>query len=259
MTFVLRAAGLALGLALVAVPVAAQDGLKRLTLRQDLLGWEGVGRLDLGQSGQCTGVLIAADTVLTAGHCLVDRARGGWIDPGGIRFRAGFRDGVAIAERGVRQGAVHPDYDPAHPDGAARLAHDVALLTLDEPIPTATARPFLTSTPPAGRSVSVVSYGQGRMEALSRQGRCNVLGRERGVMAFDCDGAPGSSGAPVFEIDGNRIRIVSMIVAGTRSGGQRVSLGPELDRAVEAVRREMRAGRGLWPGAASTGARFVRP
>ena len=90
--------GLAIGLALAGSAAAQTTGLKRLTLRQDLLGFEAVGRLDLGRGGYCTGVLFAPELVLTAGHCLATLSRGA-IAIGDIRFRAGLRDGAAIAER----------------------------------------------------------------------------------------------------------------------------------------------------------------
>ncbi len=260
------------GLALTVGPALAQDTLKRLTLRQDVLGWEGVGRVDLG-GGFCSGVLVSADLVLTAGHCLVDQRTGDWREPEQIVFKAGFRDGEIIAERRARQAVVMSGYDPDDADAMRRLARDVALIQLDAPIPTASARPFLTTLPHPDREVSVVSYGEGRMDALSRQASCSLIGRRDGVMAFDCDGTPGSSGAPVFDTAGNRIRIVSIIVAGSRDNGEIVSIGPELHQAVPQLRQDLRAGRGIWSVAAEgarrvgssgqnrggTGARFLRP
>ena len=81
---------LALGFAALAAR-ADTTPLKRLTLRSDLSGWEAVGRLDLGDRGFCTGVLVAPTLVLTAGHCLADAAREQRVDH--LTFRAGLTDG----------------------------------------------------------------------------------------------------------------------------------------------------------------------
>ncbi len=66
----------------LAFPAGAEDnsGLDRLDTREDLRGWEAVGRVDIEDGGFCTGTLIAPDLVLTAAHCV--------IEPGGIPVAA---------------------------------------------------------------------------------------------------------------------------------------------------------------------------
>jgi len=71
-----------------------------------------VGRLELAGRGFCTGALVAPDLVLTAAHCLHDRATGKRIDPARIEFKAGWRNGRAAAYRSVRRavlGEAHVD------------------------------------------------------------------------------------------------------------------------------------------------------
>lgn len=250
-------------------PLTAQaTGLDRLTLRQDLLGWEAVGRLDLGASGFCTGVLIAPDRVLTAGHCLERaRARG---DVRLLRFRAGLSEGEAVAEAGVARAVIHPDYHRANGVTLENIAVDVALVVLDRPIPAATAAPFrVAAAPGTGAEVSVVSYGAGRAEAPSRQAVCSVLGRAPRLVAFDCDVTQGSSGAPVFDLSVSPARVVSLV----SSGGDGVAYGMDLPDAVETLLRALATGEGVFPKVeiaprrigpgsddrGNTGAKFLRP
>lgn len=257
-------------LALPAVAADASSGLRRLTQREDLFGYEAVGRLDFGQSGYCTGVLISTDLVLTAAHCLRSVVRAGHVE--GVRFRAGLRDGRAVATRTAKLAVIHPDYDPDRRSTLSNVRNDVGLVQLDTPIPAAVAAPFAVDRlPRTKRKVSVVSYGKGRDAALSRQAVCEVLGRQGGVLAFDCDVTFGSSGAPVFDDSARRVRIVSLVSAGTRGQSDKIAYGTELFERVEETKHALRAGTGVvgqtdfnsrrvGVGQSNdTGARFLRP
>ncbi len=249
---------LSLVLVLAALPVQADTGLDPLTRRDEALGWEAVGRLDLGDHGFCTGTLIATDLVLTAAHCLFDRRRGAAEDVGGMTFRAGLRDGEAVAEQTVLRAVAHPDYDPFEPLGEHSVRHDVALVQLSAAIPAAVAAPFAVQGPGGVRSVSVVSYAQGREDVLSWQRACTVLGQRDGLLAFNCDVDFGSSGAPVFDVSGGRARIVSIISAGHKDADGTLAYGMELPGLLSDLKAALRSGRGVLDGEVATTAPTIR-
>ncbi|MEM7521935.1 MAG: trypsin-like serine protease [Pseudomonadota bacterium] len=237
-----------------ALPLAtAASDFVRLTDRDDLFGWEAVGRVDMQGRGFCTGVLIATDLVLTAAHCLYDDS-GRLIPAEAIRFRAGLRDGVAIAERQAARVVAAKGYDPRTGTTNENVRNDVGLIELKAPILSTVAAPFVIhATARAGDRVSVVSYGQGRDAALSWQRDCGLLWEHQDIFGFDCSITFGTSGAPVFYRDGRRARIISLVSGGRVENGRfTTAWGMALPALVDQLKRDLRA----LPATAASGARF---
>ena len=263
--------GVAVALSLMlagAQAVAQSTSLRKLDTENEARAWQSVGRLDNARGAYCTGTLIAPDLVLTAAHCVYHREAGTLVAAEDLMFQAGLTHGAAAASRAVAQIEAHSGYDPKRDYDLQNVRHDLALVRLEEPIPSHELDPFAVfgGQLPNG-PVSVVSYGRGRSDQLSRQNECQVLGRLDSVVALDCDVTFGSSGAPVFTHLNGRGQIAAVISGGGTYAGQEVAFAMILPALVADLKRQMRANAprpkakvrrlGVGSNKSSTGAKFV--
>lgn len=252
--------------AAMSTSAVADSAMRTLVTADDSRGFEAVGRIELGGLSFCTGTLIEENLVLTAAHCLFDPETFRPRDLSSVEFRAGWRDGRALAYRGVRRAILHPGYVfHGNEKGVARVVNDIALLELDRPIRGNGIRPLRTAGKPRkGDEVSIVSYAIEREERPSLQSVCDVLARPAEMLVVSCPVDFGASGAPILFYSEGEQRIVSVVSAKAEAMGRDVSLGADVDGPLD-VLLELAQARPALPvvirsvGAAGSSAKFLRP
>lgn len=140
----------------------------------------------------CTGVLVAADLVLTAGHCLPEKSPGA-----PFAFDAGLGPSGAVY-RGLGTRYERLEKRPLGPLG---LDNDLALLRLDAPVPDHLVAP-LPRGGALSSSATLFAYDRAQPDAKPLAQSCRSLARwpedTPRVVAFDCRVVSGNSGAPLL-------------------------------------------------------------
>lgn len=144
------------------------------------------------ESITCAGTLIAANVVLTAGHCAAGRSSWTVVCP----------NTGDLAPRTVSETAVAPSYPGGGAQVDTRAGSDLALLRLDQPFAAAAAA--RVEFDPMGsrpRAVAVGRHGDTEQLAISRQFAINYAEPTRGY-AFGVDRviiAPSDAGGGLFD------------------------------------------------------------
>ncbi|WP_437811126.1 FG-GAP-like repeat-containing protein [Sorangium sp. So ce1078] len=192
--------------------------------------------------GSCSGMVIAADTILTAAHCFCEE---GYVGGNACSTAATvtFRPDPATpgARPRVLSGVanIHPDYNPSWTE--RHVEHDVAVIKLNGVAP-AHVKPFIVANdyPDEGSRVTIAGFGKSGADCSTPFGTLNfdaavVGGYEDGhdILRFnDRVFCSGDSGGAILNVEASRAYAVHSMRTWTLTHGwvsKGVTTGSEFD------------------------------
>ena len=209
---------------------------------EEAAAFRGVGRLNIAGTWFCTATLIAPDVIVTAAHCLYHPLTGVRVRDSELRFVAGYRIRERAALRRVARTVVDPGFAFEARATYAGVGADLAVALLSRPVPEGVPAFATAAFEPEAGPLAIVSYAQDRPHAPSIETPCGIVEETRPVVALDCAVTYGASGSPLFQGEGEAMRLVGVVSAIGRlwQPPQDVTfarfLGPELEGLITTLR-----------------------
>lgn len=174
--------------------------------------WDAIVKVQTNLATKCTGALVAPARVITAAHCLYNPRTQAMLPAVSLHVLVGYSRGEWLAHHQVER-IVLPR---GHVAGKTVLGADWAVLTLAapaavEPLPLNGLAPRLPA--PA----SLAGFRRDRAHILMADLDCRILGTtgdgEAPLLAHDCHGIQGLSGAPLLVREGAGWAVAGITVA----------------------------------------------
>jgi protease YdgD len=189
-------------------------GHEAIDVDADMFPWSSVGKIYNSARSSCTGSVIALSKVLTAAHCLFNRATNRFLQAESIHFLLGYKKGEYRYHARVASYAVGLSFKPA--EGNKSVLADWAILSLTTPVTSDITPLPLADTPAvAGDRIMVGGFSQKYPFKMTADTDCQVRGIvPNGLIVHDCAVMHGVSGAPLLKgPPGAAMRVVGVQVA----------------------------------------------
>jgi protease YdgD len=214
----------ALGLSMLGAAQATPFGplgIHREAVDEQSYPWSAIGKLFTEGGGECSGVLIARDKILTAAHCLFNYRTVRFISADSLHFLVGYRTGRYAAHARIAHYEIGPGFNPLRYEHTSDA--DWAVLTVTERLPAAIEPLRLRrELGPSGTKAVLVGYPQDRAFAMTADRDCELgekidAGR---LFLHTCRGIKGYSGAPILvSAGGGEMQIAGIQIATLQSDG----------------------------------------
>lgn len=182
--------------------------------------WDAIAKVQTNIGTRCTGVLIAADVVLTAAHCLYNPRTLALLQPVSLHVLFGFEGGRYRWHMLVGRYEVGRGFDGRQRGKA--IEADWVLLYLIGAIPPAVRPLPVASTPPEpGSMVALAGFNKDEPLLLMGDLACRITGAvdipNGRLLAHDCSATQGTSGGPLLKKLGSGWEIIGINIGVMRA------------------------------------------
>jgi protease YdgD len=192
--------------------IDAADDRVRVDVTQ--MPWRAIGKVQTNLASSCTGTLVGARLVLTAGHCVYQKTLRNLLPPSSLHFLAGFKSGDFAAHAQVVKLEYPPGLLALLRGQSARIEDDWVILVLDQALGDrfGILPPAVTPLHPGYRLQSA-GYSQDHRLLLMADPACQVtrLLRERALFGHDCEVTHGNSGGPLLALQEGQWHIAGIV------------------------------------------------